>query len=270
MDDTPDLNYLEWSCNPEYSLKTEPTGVYESEDFFYLDQGTSFTDQCDELNLDSPTTDSDGYSSSVERDSTFQYFSMTNAADVALYDSGSKATSYSGHDSSSSDEGYGEGTIPEYTLPDFAKLQNNRVDPEKKTTQHKCNSASLSKERKKSVRESLHFVEKVRQKPGRKPGQVSNVLHLWEFMRDLLHSPENQGIIEWISKADGVFKVMNSNEVARLWGEKKKNKKEMTYEKLSRSLRYSRLEGYFAILPRDKNYPKKLCFKFGPKSSNWR
>lgn len=66
---------------------------------------------------------------------------------------------------------------------------------------------------------------------------VSNVLHLWEFMRDLLHSANSSGIIEWISQIDGVFRVLNSTEVARLWGEKKKNKKKMTYEKLSRSLR---------------------------------
>lgn len=57
-------------------------------------------------------------------------------------------------------------------------------------------------------------------------------------MRDLLHSPEGRGIIEWVSRQDGVFRVLNSSEVARLWGEKKKNKKQMTYEKLSRSLRY--------------------------------
>ena len=68
---------------------------------------------------------------------------------------------------------------------------------------------------------------------------VSNVLHLWEFMRDLLKDPSRRGdIIEWISEKDGVFRVVNSAEVARLWGEKKKNKKEMTYEKMSRSLRY--------------------------------
>ena len=68
---------------------------------------------------------------------------------------------------------------------------------------------------------------------------VSNVLHLWEFMRDLLLAPEYGHIIEWISKKDGVFRVVNSSEVARLWGEKKNNKKKMTYEKLSRSLRWA-------------------------------
>ena len=34
--------------------------------------------------------------------------------------------------------------------------------------------------------------------------------------------------------------------------------------------RYSRKEGYFDALPKDKGYPKKLCFKFGPKSHGWK
>lgn len=110
-----------------------------------------------------------------------------------------------------------------------------------------------------------------RKKPGRKKGQVSKVLHLWEFIRDLLgDSNYCPRIISWENEKEGVFRVVHSNEVAKLWGEKKKNKKTMTYEKLSRSLRYSRKEGYFDSLPRDRGYPKKLCFKFGPKSHGWK
>lgn len=58
-------------------------------------------------------------------------------------------------------------------------------------------------------------------------------------MRDLLLEPGYDGkMIKWLSKSEGVFLIIDSNEVARLWGEKKNNKKPMTYEKLSRSLRY--------------------------------
>lgn len=111
----------------------------------------------------------------------------------------------------------------------------------------------------------------IRKKPGRKKGQVSKVLHLWEFIRDLLSNPDYcPRIIHWENEEEGVFRVLQSSEVARLWGEKKKNKKTMTYEKLSRSLRYSRKEGYFDSLPKNQGYPKKLCFKFGPKSHGWR
>ena len=33
--------------------------------------------------------------------------------------------------------------------------------------------------------------------------------------------------------------------------------------------RYSRKEGYFDDIPKDKGYPKKLCFKFGKKAYGW-
>ncbi|XP_041365933.1 ETS-related transcription factor Elf-3-like isoform X2 [Gigantopelta aegis] len=110
-----------------------------------------------------------------------------------------------------------------------------------------------------------------KKKPGRKKGQTSNVLHLWEFIRDLLVDPETCGsLIRWENRTEGVFRLVNSNDVAMLWGQKKKNKKPMTYEKMSRSLRYSRKEGYFVDLPKHSGYPKKLCFRFGPKSHGWK
>ncbi|XP_046380171.1 ETS homologous factor-like isoform X4 [Haliotis rufescens] len=109
-----------------------------------------------------------------------------------------------------------------------------------------------------------------KKKPGRKKGQTSKVLHLWEFIRDLLKDPKfNGSIIQWENREEGVFRVVKSSEVATLWGQKKKNKKEMTYEKMSRSMRYSRKEGYFIDLPKNSGYPKKLCFRFGPKSTGW-
>ncbi|ESO91768.1 hypothetical protein LOTGIDRAFT_121836, partial [Lottia gigantea] len=90
--------------------------------------------------------------------------------------------------------------------------------------------------------------------------------HLWEFIRDLLKDPNYSGrIIKWEDKSSGIFRIVKSSEVADLWGQKKKNKRIMTYEKMSRSLRY----GYFGAVPKEKRYPKKLCFKFGPKSTGW-
>ncbi|KAL3842256.1 hypothetical protein ACJMK2_020289 [Sinanodonta woodiana] len=109
-----------------------------------------------------------------------------------------------------------------------------------------------------------------RKRPGRKKGQVSRVYHLWEFIRDLLNDPQCcPSLIRWENEAEGIFRVVRSEDVAKLWGQKKKNRTAMTYEKMSRSIRYSRKEGYFADLPKDKGYPKKLCFKFGDKSSGW-
>lgn len=111
----------------------------------------------------------------------------------------------------------------------------------------------------------------MRRKPGRKKGQpVSNVYHLWEFIRDLLKDPDHKNLITWEDRDKGIFRMIKSGEVAKLWGEKKKNKRLMNYEKMSRSLRYSRKEGYFMEIPRDGSYPKKLCFRFGPKSYGWK
>ncbi|XP_014767921.1 ETS homologous factor isoform X1 [Octopus bimaculoides] len=117
---------------------------------------------------------------------------------------------------------------------------------------------------------SLDPPKHYRRKPGRKKGQISKVYHLWEFIRDLLKSPCYRDIIRWEDRDKGIFRVLKSAEVAKLWGQKKKNKLAMNYEKMSRSLRYSRKEGYFMEIPCDGSYPKKLCFRFGPKSHGWK
>ena len=60
---------------------------------------------------------------------------------------------------------------------------------------------------------------------------------LWEFIRDLLLSPEtNPSLIRWKRREDGVFKFVNTERVAQLWGQRKQNSR-MTYEKLSRAIR---------------------------------
>ncbi|XP_052243100.1 uncharacterized protein LOC127853022 isoform X2 [Dreissena polymorpha] len=110
-----------------------------------------------------------------------------------------------------------------------------------------------------------------RKRPGRKKGQVSKVYHLWEFIRDVLNDPRYSGtVIKWENEEDGIFRVCQSEVAASMWGAKKNNRTKMTYEKMSRSIRYSRKEGYFDDLPKNKGYPKKLCFKFGKKALGWK
>ena len=56
-------------------------------------------------------------------------------------------------------------------------------------------------------------------------------------MRDLLlDDNHNPALIRWENREDGVFRFVKSNEVAKMWGEKKQNKT-MNYEKLSRAMR---------------------------------
>lgn len=62
---------------------------------------------------------------------------------------------------------------------------------------------------------------------------------MWEFIRDILLNPErNPGLIKWEDRTEGIFRFLKSEAVAQLWG-KKKNNSSMTYEKLSRAMRYN-------------------------------
>ena len=69
---------------------------------------------------------------------------------------------------------------------------------------------------------------------------------LWQFLLELLLNEEYKEIITWTND-DGEFKLVNAEEVAKLWG-LRKNKNNMNYDKLSRALRY-----YY-----DKNIIKKV------------
>lgn len=67
--------------------------------------------------------------------------------------------------------------------------------------------------------------------------RFKNTIHLWEFLMELLNNERYASIIEWTSKEKGEFKLKRQEEVARQWG-LLKQRKGMTYDKLSRSLRY--------------------------------
>lgn len=65
---------------------------------------------------------------------------------------------------------------------------------------------------------------------------MDSAITLWQFLLQLLQEPRNKNIISWTS-SDGEFKLLQAEEVARLWGIRK-NKPSMNYDKLSRALRY--------------------------------
>lgn len=62
-------------------------------------------------------------------------------------------------------------------------------------------------------------------------------IQLWQFLLKLLTNKGNESIIEWTKKSSSEFKLLDPEEVARLWGIQK-NRPTMNYDKLSRSLRY--------------------------------
>lgn len=65
---------------------------------------------------------------------------------------------------------------------------------------------------------------------------MDSAITLWQFLLQLLQESRNKEIICWTSN-DGEFKLLQAEEVARLWGIRK-NKPSMNYDKLSRALRY--------------------------------
>uniref|UniRef100_A0A3P9J252 ETS transcription factor ELK3 n=1 Tax=Oryzias latipes TaxID=8090 RepID=A0A3P9J252_ORYLA len=77
------------------------------------------------------------------------------------------------------------------------------------------------------------------------PG-MDSAITLWQFLLQLLLDQTHKHLICWMS-TDGEFKLLKSEEVAKLWG-LRKNKTNMNYDKLSRALRY-----YY-----DKNIIKKV------------
>uniref|UniRef100_A0A667Z2S6 E74 like ETS transcription factor 3 n=1 Tax=Myripristis murdjan TaxID=586833 RepID=A0A667Z2S6_9TELE len=89
--------------------------------------------------------------------------------------------------------------------------------------------------------------------------------HLWEFIRDILIHPErNQGLMKWEDRREGIFKFLKSEAVAQMWGQKKKNSS-MTYEKLSRAMRY-----YYKREILERVDGRRLVYKFGKNSSGWK
>lgn len=80
-------------------------------------------------------------------------------------------------------------------------------------------------------------------------------IQLWQFLLDLLLSPDKQHMIHWTGNGYE-FCIILPEDIAKLWGARK-NKPRMNYDKLSRGLRYYYNKGIM-----DKVQGKKLTFKY--------
>uniref|UniRef100_A0A8B9UJA7 FEV transcription factor, ETS family member n=3 Tax=Anatidae TaxID=8830 RepID=A0A8B9UJA7_9AVES len=89
--------------------------------------------------------------------------------------------------------------------------------------------------------------------PGVQKG--SGQIQLWQFLLELLSDRANLNCIAW-EGTNGEFKLIDPDEVARRWGERK-SKPNMNYDKLSRALRY-----YYDKNIMTKVHGKRYAYKF--------
>jgi hypothetical protein len=83
----------------------------------------------------------------------------------------------------------------------------------------------------------------------------SGQIQLWQFLLELLSDSSNANCITW-EGTNGEFKLVDPDETARRWGERK-SKPNMNYDKLSRALRY-----YYDKNIMTKVHGKRYAYKF--------
>ncbi|XP_020515264.1 ETS-related transcription factor Elf-3 isoform X2 [Labrus bergylta] len=153
----------------------------------------------------------------------------------------------------SPESGSGE-SDPEFSYPPISKANIKTEKGECRVKRPRGRPPKVSREHSSSLYENP-----------KKNKHAPRGTHLWEFIRDILIHPErNQGLMKWEDRREGVFKFLKSEAVAQMWGQKKKNSS-MTYEKLSRAMRY-----YYKRDILERVDGRRLVYKFGKNSSGWK
>ncbi|KAM4701896.1 transcription factor ETV7-like [Discoglossus pictus] len=87
-------------------------------------------------------------------------------------------------------------------------------------------------------------------------GKIQDCRLLWDYLYHLLSDKRYEPYIKWEDKESKIFRVVDPNKLAALWGNHK-NRPNMTYEKMSRALRQ-----YYKLHFLKKEFGQKLVFRF--------
>ncbi|XP_026217191.1 transcription factor Spi-C isoform X2 [Anabas testudineus] len=85
-------------------------------------------------------------------------------------------------------------------------------------------------------------------------------LRLYEYLHEALNDPNMGDSIQWTDSGNGTFHFISKNKekLAECWGQRKGNRKTMTYQKMARALRnYSRTGEIIKVR-------RKLTYQFNP------
>ncbi|XP_067095281.1 transcription factor ETV7 isoform X2 [Osmerus mordax] len=104
--------------------------------------------------------------------------------------------------------------------------------------------------------EPLNLSNRERTPPREANGRIPECRLLWDYVYQLLSDQRYQDFIRWEDHDRLVFRVVDPNGLARLWGNHK-NRANMTYEKMSRALRH-----YYKLNIIKKEPGQKLLFRF--------
>lgn len=92
--------------------------------------------------------------------------------------------------------------------------------------------------------------------PSEATGRIPDCKLLWDYVYQLLSDSRYEAFIRWEDPNDMIFRVVDPNGLARLWGNHK-NRANMTYEKMSRALRH-----YYKLNIIKKETGQRLLFRF--------
>ncbi|KAL6473741.1 hypothetical protein MHYP_G00173020 [Metynnis hypsauchen] len=87
-------------------------------------------------------------------------------------------------------------------------------------------------------------------------GRIADCRLLWDYVYQLLSDSRYENYIRWEDRETKVFRIIDPNGLARLWGNHK-NRTNMTYEKMSRALRH-----YYKLNIIRKEPGQRLLFRF--------